>query len=296
VLLKRAGFLDNVRLEEALRQGAATGERLGEVVTRRGWASEDDVARLLADQWDLGYVERASIWFDADALARMSRSEARRLKALPTRIEDGHVVVAVAEPTEQRLAALRKVIGDDTVVVVVPKSALDAGLSSQLLFRDTHPSHRGESTEAPEPDAVQEHDLSSQEPAPADPPDPLRAVDPESEPEPEAELNDKSEIEPEAVDEHEAAETDSRHLEAPAPEPTPHHEDEPELAELLVSLHKAAQHAASLQREVGQLAGQLDGLAGELIAVSQRIAQRSELTDRLKAQMHDLTRTLDTLQ
>src|SRR5207302_865734 len=49
------------------------------------------------------------------------------------RVQDGRVVVAVAEPTDQRLAALREVIGDDTVVVVVPRSALDAGLSSELL-------------------------------------------------------------------------------------------------------------------------------------------------------------------
>jgi len=37
----------------------------------RGWVSEDDVAKLLAEQWQLGYVDRASIFFDAEALARL---------------------------------------------------------------------------------------------------------------------------------------------------------------------------------------------------------------------------------
>jgi Type II secretion system (T2SS), protein E, N-terminal domain len=132
-LLVAEGFLNDVQLHQALHLGSQTGERLGEIVVRQGLASEEDVARLLADQWDLGYVDRASIWFDANALARLSREDAQRLEAMPTRVEDGRVVVAVAEPTEERLAALREVIGEDTVVVVVPKAALEAGLHSELL-------------------------------------------------------------------------------------------------------------------------------------------------------------------
>ncbi len=132
-LLVRGGYISAVQLDQALEEGSKTGERLGEVVVKRGWATEDDVAQLLAEQWGLSYVDRASIWFDANALARLSREDAQRLEALPTRIEDGRVVAAVAEPTEHRLEALRKLLGDETVVIVVPKSALEAGLRSELL-------------------------------------------------------------------------------------------------------------------------------------------------------------------
>jgi hypothetical protein len=132
-LLVAQGFLTEAQLDGALVEGDETGVRLGEIVVHRGHLSEDQLAMVLAEQWGLSYVDRASIWFDADALARLSREDAQRLGALPTRVQDGRVVVAVAEPTEQRLDALRRVIGEDTVVVVVPKSALDAGLSSELL-------------------------------------------------------------------------------------------------------------------------------------------------------------------
>ncbi len=135
-LLVAEGFISDTQLHQALHVGSQTGERLGEVVVRQGLASEEDIARLLAEQWDLSYVDRASIWFDADALARLSREDAQRIEAMPTRVQDGRVVVAVAEPTEQRLAALREVIGEDTVVVVVPKTALQAGLHSELLASD----------------------------------------------------------------------------------------------------------------------------------------------------------------
>ena len=132
-LLTGAGHITEAQLAEGLREGKTTGRRLGEVVVLRGWVTEDVVAKLLAEQWALGYVERASIFFDVEALSRLSREQAQSLEALPTRVKDGRVVVAVAEPTEERLAALRAVIGDDTVVVVIPKTALDAGLRSELL-------------------------------------------------------------------------------------------------------------------------------------------------------------------
>ena len=137
-LLIEGGYLDNERLEEALRIGADTGERLGEVVVRMGWASEDDLAKTLADQWHLRYVERSAISFDGDALSRMSREEATRLEALPMQIsEDGAVVVALAEPTDARLLALRSLLGDRIDCVVVAKTAIDAGLRSELLPKNT---------------------------------------------------------------------------------------------------------------------------------------------------------------
>lgn len=136
-LLIERGFLDAERLEEALRIGAETGERLGEVVVRMGWASEDDLAKTLADQWKLRYVERSAISFDGDALSRMSREEATRLEALPMRVgEDGAVVVALAEPTDARFLALHELLGDRIDCVVVAKSAIDAGLRSDLLPKD----------------------------------------------------------------------------------------------------------------------------------------------------------------
>ena len=160
-LLVDAGLIDDGQLAEALHEGTQTGERLGELVVRRGWATEDDVALMLAEQWDLEYVDRASIWFDADALGRLSREDAQRLEALPVRVEGDRVMVAVAEPTEQRLAELRRLIGDDVVVIVVPKTALDAGIRSELL------TSRGAATEESNMNEELNYDEDSSEDAPA---------------------------------------------------------------------------------------------------------------------------------
>src|SRR5581483_5472515 len=185
-LLVEAGLLSQDQVHDALQEGSLTGERLGEIAVRRKLVTEDDVARVLATQWGLDYVERSSIWFDPAALARLSREDAQELEALPTRVQDGRVVVAVAEPTEQRLAALREVIGDETVMVVVPKTALEAGLRSDLL------ASRG-GGQAAERDAEPEVDRARPELEAV--PD-VEHVEPEREPEPEPE--------PEPEHEHES--------------------------------------------------------------------------------------------
>jgi len=169
-LLVDAGLIDDGQLADALHEGTQTGARLGELVVSRGWISEDEVARLLAEQWDLEYVDRASIWFDANALGRLSREDAERLEALPVRVEGDRVMVAVAEPTQQRLAELRRLIGDDTVVVVVPKTALDAGIRSELLTSRGHSTEESNMTEEPMPDHGSADDEAAEEPRFEEPP------------------------------------------------------------------------------------------------------------------------------
>jgi hypothetical protein len=191
-LLVDAGFLTRAQLDECLFEGSKTGERIGEVVVRRNLASEDDIARLLAEQWGLDYVERSAIWFDGNALTKLSKEDAQRWEALPTRVEGGRVVVAVAEPTEQRIAAVRDLIGADTVLIVVPKSALDAGLRSSLLASrggqfDANAQPEPE-PEAPLPPAAVdvEPEVEEQLPPPPRlaPVPPLPDLEPEPEPEP----------------------------------------------------------------------------------------------------------------
>ncbi|HJQ73443.1 MAG TPA: hypothetical protein VJ814_01060, partial [Gaiellaceae bacterium] len=136
-LLIERGYIDQEQLDEALRLSAENGERLGEVIVRNGWASEEDLAKVLAEQWHLRYYERSAISFDGRALRRMSWEDASRLEALPIHEnDDGAVVVAVAEPTDARLLALRELLGDRIDFVVVAKTAIETGLRSELLAKD----------------------------------------------------------------------------------------------------------------------------------------------------------------
>jgi hypothetical protein len=236
------------------------------VIVRRGWISEHDLAKVLADQWQLGFVDRASIWFDGQALGRMTKEDAQRLEALPTSVRDGRIVVAVAEPTQQRLNALKEIMGDDAVIVVVPKSALDAGLRSDLLMGG------GRAEEAVNP----KEDLMHGEP-----------TEWSTDEEPGLTL---------------VADSGEQHVD--------------DLARTLATLEAVSGDAAELQARVGELSGRLAGIAEEVRTASERLAaaereraeseariaeleerlaKRTEVGESLKAQLVDLSRTLDTL-
>lgn len=136
-LLIERGLLDEDRLQEALEVSEENGERLGEVLVRLAWVSEEDLAQVLADQWHMRYCERSAISFDGEALRRMSHEDAARLEALPIQVaHDGALVVALAEPTDARIHALRTLLGDNVDFVVVAKGAIEAGLRSDLLARN----------------------------------------------------------------------------------------------------------------------------------------------------------------
>ena len=163
-LLIERGYIDQEQLDEALRRSAENGERLGEVIVNLGWASEDDLAKVLAEQWHLRYFERSAISFDGKALRRMSWEDASRLEALPIQENDeGAVVVAVAEPTDARLLALRELLGDRIDFVVVAKGALETGLRSELLARNGSSTVDATPTDAAEvTDEAEEDDGSGQ--------------------------------------------------------------------------------------------------------------------------------------
>jgi hypothetical protein len=192
------------------------------------------------------------------------------------------VVVAVAEPTEQRLADLREVIGEDTVVVVVPKTALDAGLRSELLSGAPGGTADGGAAEAEEPPAQA---AKTPAPAPAPPQPERRAVVTPL---------------PKRARRGRAASADSR---------------EPELDDVLTELERAAAEATELSAGMSELSARLAELVeqatiaaawlGEtpgareheerMERLEQELLQRTELTEALKQQLSGLTRTLEGL-
>ncbi len=280
-MLIERDFLTDAQLAEALEEGAAKGERLGEVVVRRGWIGEDDLAKVLAEQWKLGYLDRTSIWFDGKALARITREDAQRLEALPTSVQEGRVVIALAEPTEQRLNALNEIMGEEAVFVVVAKSALDAGLKSDLLTKSASISvHPEEEPVSAEPSTWVTND---------EPDTVLAAVETDEV---------ENDVEIDAVD------SDPGDLDS-----------ELALESTIAAVEAALDDASTLQTSAGELAGRLAEMKDDLVSASarlsasasaraedqaeiarlqQQLSQRTEVGESLKSQLASLSETLES--
>lgn len=147
-LLTEAEVVTDAQVKEALEEGLRTGEKLGEVLVRRGWATEDQLARLLAEQWDLPFSSADLLAIDPTAVRQLKGSQARQIGALPVWYErigrqvaeqgyERRLMVAIAEPSDERFAAVREAIEDHEIgYVVVARSALERLLHSRLTSSD----------------------------------------------------------------------------------------------------------------------------------------------------------------
>ena len=124
-LLVQTRVASKQQVKYAVAEGLETGEKLGEVIVRRGWATYEDLAELLAEQWQLPFSSGAALAVDPSAAELIPLADARELGALPIGFEGDRVLVAIAEPSENLLKAVARRLGP-TSYIVIPRTALDS--------------------------------------------------------------------------------------------------------------------------------------------------------------------------
>jgi type IV pilus assembly protein PilB len=144
-LLVERGVLSLEQLEEALTDKETSGARLGEILVTRGWLTASDIARALAEQHELEFMELANAEVDPGAASLLPEKFARRYGALPIRFaSDEQVVVAIADPTNVLNSDdLRLALGLNMRLVVVPGPDLEKTIAriyrSEMDIADVEP-------------------------------------------------------------------------------------------------------------------------------------------------------------
>src|SRR5450756_3089727 len=100
-LLIRDSVITSEQLNEALSEKDRTGRRVGDVLVDRGWATTADLARALAEQWNLEFIDILAAEIQPEAVKLLSESVVRRYHALPIRyLSKNLVLVAISDPTD----------------------------------------------------------------------------------------------------------------------------------------------------------------------------------------------------
>lgn len=105
-LLTRKGFVTAEQLTDALVESRSAGELLGRVLIRRGLIFEDELARSLAEQMDLPYVNLHVLGVDAGVARMVPPPDGRRAAAIPVGMVGGRVRVAFADPSDDTARAI----------------------------------------------------------------------------------------------------------------------------------------------------------------------------------------------
>ena len=124
--LVRRGRLNTEGLEQALAEQERSGLPLGRVLVGLGLITTRDLAEALAEQHGLAFVDLSETKMDEEAVALLPESVARRYNAVPVRVENGSLVVAVADPTNILAHDdLRLALGTDLRIVVTDAAQLE---------------------------------------------------------------------------------------------------------------------------------------------------------------------------
>jgi len=147
-LLAEAGVASEEQLRIAVAEGMGSGERLGEVVLRRGWIDEAGLARVLARQWGLAFLDDEAVAVDPAAAALVPLEQGGHLGAFAIGFSEGLPVIALAGrcslSREQVSAAGLLAAYELSSVEPDPAAWMrDAGRLLEELAADVVPRHLG---------------------------------------------------------------------------------------------------------------------------------------------------------
>jgi type IV pilus assembly protein PilB len=126
-LLINRGLLTVDQVKQAFEEQQLTGKRLGEIVVGRGWVTPQDLAKALADQAGLEYVDLSDTELDTETGMLLPKELAFRYQAVPVRfLSDDLLLVAVADPTDVgRADDLRLALGHNVRLAVSEPADLE---------------------------------------------------------------------------------------------------------------------------------------------------------------------------
>ena len=128
-LLVLQGVVTPAQLEGALAERKRSGRRLGRILVEDGIATEEAIARALAVQLQIPYME-LSLQAVAPAVSRLlTEAQSRRLRAIPIDEAGSAIRIGMADPLDyQSYDEIQRLLGRHLDLVVVTESRLDATL------------------------------------------------------------------------------------------------------------------------------------------------------------------------
>ncbi len=129
-LLVSQGLITQKKLDEALEIQSKTGEKLGSVLTSKGFLTEKQFLSFLGDQCGIRYVSLAEFSFPDDVLAFIPESIARQHMLIPCqRSEDNVLTIAVSDPLNVMvLDDLKMMTGSEISVVLASETEILAAI------------------------------------------------------------------------------------------------------------------------------------------------------------------------
>jgi len=128
-MLVAAGVITTAQLQAALDEQRRSGRKLGRVLIEDGISDEPAIARALAQQLQVPYIELTLDQVQPRIARLLPEPQARRLRVLPIDEVSGIVRVGMADPTDLKAYDdAQRLLGREIDLVVITEKRLNAAL------------------------------------------------------------------------------------------------------------------------------------------------------------------------
>lgn len=132
------GLTTRERVEEAVELARAQGKPTGQVLVEQGILRHDQLARVVAERFELDYIDLSIHELDMNAVHLLDLDTIRRCQAIPVGfLDDGTLLLAMADPTN--------VLAVDDVAMITGRRVRPASASVEdvniLITRLSHADH-----------------------------------------------------------------------------------------------------------------------------------------------------------
>lgn len=127
-LLKDVGLLTGKDISDA--RAKAQGASVLKTLIHEGVVTEEDIAKTLAAQNGMEFVDISTVAPPPDVIAAMDVETARRYRAVPIHLRDGVLIVAISDPMDMEGAdALSFILNRETEYVCASPEAISKAIS-----------------------------------------------------------------------------------------------------------------------------------------------------------------------
>src|SRR5262245_540562 len=124
-LLLAGGHISRAQLDQALESQRGTSEKIGAVLTRLGFLTEEQLTEFLSKQYGIPSISLSQLDFDADVVSLVPAQIARKYEVLAIKREGNALTLAMSDPTNVfALDDVAFMTGLTVVPVVAPQSAI----------------------------------------------------------------------------------------------------------------------------------------------------------------------------
>ncbi len=138
-LLEENGIIDNAKIEYALSVQKTVKKRVGDLLIDLNFVTDRDVAGILSRQSGIPFKELVAYEPSKDALAAVPHNFSAQNNILPLAIEDGKLIVAIADPYDERTKTMLSRFSNGQISYFLSSRSEISKNIEKFYYLATHP-------------------------------------------------------------------------------------------------------------------------------------------------------------